>query len=835
MRTISRSLPKELLWLLGAAILATVYLFRWHVTERAELEQQFIRNQIQTVLHDKQTELESMLVGIYQNVRTITLLPSVKSIRGGNRTSESEDVVQTGRFTPEGAATVQQIYNNLASRVSVSEIYAVIDGLDGNKGEVPFFMYDTLLFGTQSEAAEGTKTADTPEESEEAEYHYFPLQTAAIRSKHPRFQFATLDDIPAFASPLMRTCDNTQYDSIARGDIRNTLGLLYSVPFYDMQGQFRGVISAIVRANVLEAKLIGVPFIPVTTQEQNKLRQTGMAMPDPARFVLDNPGHGIRIADRRHTTLADDMRNGIPDRNVFRVKLKVQSDTPWELTYYLPEALIEQAARDHDRTFLILLAVVIGAFVAAGSALTILGRLRRRLGGSTEAVADVVSAVSSGDLRVRVDAHVPGDSVLGHMQTMVTELSAHMREIDQECKQVAHSSHQIAEIAERIVDANDKEHARLDDVQTATNALAATSETVQRLSTTVNEHAELARNSARDGVQAVGENIAEMERVVSEVGIAEDKFHALTDANARIQVIVGTIAEITDQTNLLALNAAIEAARAGEAGRGFAVVADEVRKLAQRANHATTEISRIIGALTQLVNDNDIVMQRVIARARAGMDKARGTQAAIEKITRIVEGNADSAQQISEVSQEQYEKLGSLLRSLRTFEETLRDNSLKLHTTGAIGHDLYRVTEHLREMIAHFRFDATIGNVPEPNELRKAPRVDKHLLIRIDDQGIERDAVTADFSMTGLRLRLPQPMTSAVGATVTLQVLTPTENLTDYTRQAPLVIKGRLAWQRSTPEGVYYGVEFVETNATQQTRLAACFAFYNTEPWYPTR
>ena len=831
MRRYHRIFSKELNSVLLAFSLAIAYLFYWHAQERSALEQRFISDQL-TVAKDKQAAIESMLFGVYQNVRTITLLPSIQNIKGGNRQSEEEDVIKTGRFTVEGQQTVQQIYNNLASRVSVSEIYAVVEGMDAAKGEVPFFMYDALVFGKETEKAEAAKTSDTPEESEEAEYAYFPQQISAIKSAHPAFKFKNMDEIPAYISPMMRTCDNAQYPSKSRGNEKDSHGLLYSVPFYSISGEFRGVVSAILRSNVLEALLIGTPFIPVTEEDRNEQQKAGWKMPEPGRFVLSNEKYGIRIADRRNTGLDADIAKAKEGRNVFRLKLNAPSDAPWQLTYFLPESEIEDALVASDRAFMILMVVILGTMAASSVVAMLLAKIRRRLGGGTDEVTRIVRSVSNGELAIEPSrAHRPS-SVLGSVHTMVDTLSAHMRAVDHESKQIAQSSYQIAEISQRIVEVSSKEEKDSEEVRIAMQALAETTALVLELSQSVSNSADETRKTALEGIDAGERNIQEMSAVISEVGIAEAKIGQLTDANRQIQAIVKTIAQITDQTNLLALNAAIEAARAGEAGRGFAVVADEVRKLAQNAGQATKEISTIIGNLSSLVAENTEVMQRVIVRTRTSMQKADDSKAAIERIAQVVDQNAGVAHQISSVSSEQKDKLEAVQQRLLTLTETLTANALKVHTTGSIGQDLFKVTERLRELIEHFHFDQTTSAAQTNNDKRQAPRYENHLLVYIDDQGSEREGLTVDLSMTGMRLRVAAPLVVALHKKVKLSLRVPEAERSSFINNKPLVLSGQLLWRKDTDEGNFYGVEFINLNEDQEDRLEGCFAFYNQQPTF---
>ncbi|MCB1886585.1 MAG: methyl-accepting chemotaxis protein [Rhodocyclaceae bacterium] len=828
----TRYLGKEMIALVAVFAVALTVLIRWHVAERADIEARFLHEQV-TIAEAKRDQVASTLTEVYQNIRTLTLLPSVRGIVGGNRSDEDEDIVLSGRFSEEGRTTVQQIYNNLASRVSVSEVYAVVEGLDAGRGEVPFFMFDTLVFGDAADGGEDSRPADFPEEAEEAEYAYFPQQIARIRAAYPRFRFATIDDIPAFASPMMRTCDNTQYQSLARDDVHDTFGMLYSVPFYSEAGELKGVISAILRANVLEALLMDVPFVPVTDQDRAEQTRAGWTLPEPARYVLTNASHDIRVADRRNTLLDTSIANGVEGRNVFRLTVGAPSDTPWELTYFLPEPMIEAALVPHDRAFLILLAVVLGAFLAAGAASVLLTRIRQRLGGGTDEVAQIVRAVSDGDLNVRIANGVSEGCVLDSIGTMVQGLSGHMRSIDLESKQVAQSSYQISQISERIVEAASQEQARSSEVREAMSALSETAGTVHGLSGDVCERADAARDSAREGMDAVHNNISEMEHVLAEVGASETKIGQLSEANQQIQVIVRTIASITDQTNLLALNAAIEAARAGEHGRGFAVVADEVRKLAQNAGTATGEISHIIDHLNQLVGESTDAMQRVSTRTRSSMERARESNVAIERIAEAIDTNAEAANQISRVTVDQQEKVVALQQRLDALNETLKQNARKVHTTGAISQDLFRVTERLRGLVEHFRFDQAQVVTPIVNENRQTPRYENKLLVVLDDQGHECEALTVDISLTGARIRVPATLQTPVREQIGMQLMIPEASLSEYGNQQPARLAARLLWQRDGgKDGVFYGIEFVDMDERQRQGLKRCFQFFNQSPTF---
>jgi methyl-accepting chemotaxis protein len=418
-------MQRLILIILTVSILALSGLWFWYSFERQSIEEKFIQNQIETVVKPKQNQIEKVFVNLYQNIRTITLLPSIRNIQGGNRQSESEDVVAKARFTEEGRETVQQIYNNLVGNVSVSEVYAVINGLDAKNGEVPFFMFDTLVFGQQTSEEDEIPNSDVPEELETAEYNYFPLQIEKIKSSFPHFDFKRMDEIPAYISPMMRTCDNAQYLSKANGNENETFGILYSVPFYQLQtGELKGVISAIIRANAFEAVLMNVPFVPVTSKDIDEQNKSKWQLPPPSRFVLSNQEYNIQVSDRRNPNLSSQITEGTLNRNVFRIKLNVSSDAPWELSYYLPESLIEEAMAETNKSFIILATVVMSVLTIAIFAVVVVTRIRTRLGGDPESVATVVNAVSLGNLDVNIPIDVTQDSVLGSMVSMLQQLKS---------------------------------------------------------------------------------------------------------------------------------------------------------------------------------------------------------------------------------------------------------------------------------------------------------------------------------------------------------------------------------------------------------------------------
>ena len=178
--------------------------------------------------------------------------------------------------------------------------------------------------------------------------------------------------------------------------------------------------------------------------------------------------------------------------------------------------------------------------------------------------------------------------------------------------------------------------------------------------------AQQAAETARHGGQAVAETIASISRIKDQVAQSAEKVAELGRKGQEIGAIVSTINQIAEQTNLLALNAAIEAARAGEHGRGFAVVADEVRKLAERAERATQEIGSLIAGVRAGVADAVGAMEASGQEVAAGAARSQEAEAALEQILRAAQAVASEVQAVTETAQE----MTALTRTVRGSAQT---------------------------------------------------------------------------------------------------------------------------------------------------------------------
>lgn len=660
--------------LIAALLLGLLWRDYTHMAERET--QAFIESSISRDLESKKREIEQIFESLYQNARTIALLPSIRRIEGGNRLDDELNVVELGRLSLDAYNTVQQIYNNMASQVSISEIYAVIDGLDASKGEVPFFMFDELILqkSGQNDAAQNeVVNPDFPEELEADEYAYFPQQISALKERHPVFNFADIGAIPAAFSPLMRTCDNTQYTSIAHGKAEDSFGLLYSVPFYHAESQrLTGVISVILRANVLEAMLRSLPLLPLTAEEEAALKSAGFNISsEPASFALTNVRHGIEIIDRRNTELAQLIhQTDLEGLHVYKRPLNLHGDSDWTLYYHVPDHAIASHLADLRSEYvekaITLLLVLLLALVFVFFYFYKQYRAKQEL----HNFAGLLEGITSGDGDLTKRVHLSLQDEIGAIAKQFNLFADNVASI---LRTLAGVNNQNDSVSRQLLESSTSLGQMVLVQQTKAVKMTEEVERIEQIA----QHAEQNSQSMLSNVDQTNRTFAEVssamqaiaERISSNSasqGELAQTLRGLREKSAKVKGIIGLLEEISGQTNLLALNAAIEAARAGESGRGFAVVADEVRNLSSRTDKSLKVIDSLLAELADTIS---LVSQRIEQSASDILE----TNDETARLKRELQARADEMNAMLDMAHQESAEAQTLARASSNLLEHIQD------------------------------------------------------------------------------------------------------------------------------------------------------------------
>ncbi|WP_410021905.1 MULTISPECIES: methyl-accepting chemotaxis protein [unclassified Pseudomonas] len=289
------------------------------------------------------------------------------------------------------------------------------------------------------------------------------------------------------------------------------------------------------------------------------------------------------------------------------------------------------------------------------------------------------------------------------MQSMTTGLRELIGGISDGVTQIASAAEQLSAVTEQTSAGVNNQKIETDQVATAMNEMAATVQEVARNAEEASEAAVAADQQAREGDKVVGEAIAQIERLAGEVVNSTEAMGHLKRESDKIGSVLDVIKSVAQQTNLLALNAAIEAARAGEAGRGFAVVADEVRSLAQRTQQSTEEIEELIVGLQSGTQHVATIMDNSRDLTDSSVELTRRAGSALANITRTVSAIQAMNQQIATAAEQQSAVAEEINRSVLNVRDVSEQTSAASEETAASSAELARLGIYLQTLVGRFR------------------------------------------------------------------------------------------------------------------------------------
>ena len=313
--------------------------------------------------------------------------------------------------------------------------------------------------------------------------------------------------------------------------------------------------------------------------------------------------------------------------------------------------------------------------------------------------------VASGDLTQNLQVNRRDE--LGQLQASMQRMTQGLREliggIGDGVTQIASAAEQLSAVTEQTSAGVNNQKVETDQVATAMNQMTATVHEVARNAEQASEAALMADQQAREGDRVVGEAVAQIERLAGEVVNSSEAMNQLKADSDKIGSVLDVIKSVAQQTNLLALNAAIEAARAGEAGRGFAVVADEVRSLAQRTQQSTEEIEELIAGLQSGTQRVASVMDNSRQLTDSSVELTRRAGSSLETITRTVSSIQAMNQQIATAAEEQTAVAEEINRSVMNVRDISDQTSAASEETASSSVELARLGTHLQGLVGRFR------------------------------------------------------------------------------------------------------------------------------------
>ena len=313
--------------------------------------------------------------------------------------------------------------------------------------------------------------------------------------------------------------------------------------------------------------------------------------------------------------------------------------------------------------------------------------------------------VADGDLRVTIDCRSKDEvgELSEAFRTMTENLRTTISKVSDTSHRVAAASKQLNVNSEHIATGAEEVATQSATVATAGEEMAATSGDIALSCQNAAEGAQLASKTASDGAAIVERTVAVMSQIAEKVQESARTVESLGSRSDQIGAIIGTIEDIADQTNLLALNAAIEAARAGEQGRGFAVVADEVRALAERTTRATKEIGEMIKAIQRETKGAVAAMEQGVQQVESGTEEAAKSGQALQDILAQVNDVAMQVNQIATAAEEQTATTNEISSNMHQITEVVQQTSQGAHESAAAAAQLNGNAEELQSLVRQFK------------------------------------------------------------------------------------------------------------------------------------
>ncbi len=328
---------------------------------------------------------------------------------------------------------------------------------------------------------------------------------------------------------------------------------------------------------------------------------------------------------------------------------------------------------------------------------------------STNKIMTAMERFADGDLTVQVKSEKNDDAIaklFSSFNEAVQKMKQMILHITDAVEATASASTQISSSAEEMAAGSQEQSAQTGEIATAMEEMSSTILETNQNTSVAAEAAKDSGTLAEEGGEAVTATIAGMDKIAKVVLSASDTVKKLGENSEKIGEIIHVINDIADQTNLLALNAAIEAARAGEQGRGFAVVADEVRKLAERTTTATKEIAGMINQLQTGTTETVTSIEQGVQEVNTGKELAAKAGESIQEMVNSSTRVLDVITQVATASEEQAATAEEISKNIESINMVAQESAVGVEQIAKASEDLNRLTENLQQLVTQFKVNS---------------------------------------------------------------------------------------------------------------------------------